>query len=84
MATAVIMACNVITGLIAARSLGPTGRGELTAITVWAATLLYAGTLGLPEAVAYCAAAERKLRDLIWATGQAAALALGLGISTIY
>jgi O-antigen/teichoic acid export membrane protein len=77
------MACNVVTGLIAARSLGPTGRGELTTITVWAGTLLYAGTLGLPEAVAYFAAAERKSRDLVWATGQAAALALGLVVTLI-
>ena len=82
-ATVVIMACNVVTGLIAARSLGPTGRGELTTITVWAVTLLYAGTLGLPEAVAYFAAAERKSRDLVWATGQAAALALGLVVTLI-
>jgi antigen flippase len=82
-ATVVIMACNVVTGLIAARSLGPVGRGELTTITVWAATLLYAGTLGLPEAVAYFAAAERKSRDLVWATGQAAALAFGLVVTLI-
>ena len=79
----VMTACNVVTGLIAARSLGPTGRGELTTITVWASTLLYAGTLGLPEAVAYFAAAERKSRDLVWATGQAAALALGLVVTLI-
>ena len=82
-ATVVIMACNVVTGLIAARSLGPTGRGELTTITVWGATLLYAGTLGLPEAVAYFAATERKSRDLVWATGQTAALVLGLVVTLI-
>ena len=77
------MACNVVAGLIAARSLGPTGRGELTTITLWAGTLLYAGTLGLPEAVAYFAAVERKSRDLVWATGQAAALALGLVVTLV-
>lgn len=82
-ATVVIMACNVVTGLIAARNLGPSGRGELTTITLWAATLLYAGTLGLPEAVAYYTAADRKSRDLVWATGQAAALVLGLAITVI-
>ncbi len=81
--TVAMIACNVVTGLIAARSLGPTGRGELTTITVWAATLLYAGTLGLPEAVAYFAAAERKSRDLVWQTGQWAAMALGLVITLI-
>lgn len=78
LASIVIMCCGVVTGLIAARSLGPSGRGELTAIIVWASTLLYAGTLGVPEAVAYYAATERALRDRVWATGQATAVTLGL------
>ncbi len=81
--SAVIMACGVVTGLIAARSLGPSGRGELTAIVVWASTLLYAGTLGLPEAIAYHAAAERESRDRVWATGQATAVALGILVTLV-
>jgi O-antigen/teichoic acid export membrane protein len=68
----------VITGLLAARSLGPAGRGELAAITTWASVLLFAGTFGLPEAVAYFAAAERTSRDRVWTSGQVGALALGL------
>lgn len=81
--SAVIMACGVVTGLIAARSLGPSGRGELTAITVWASILVYAGALGLPEAVAYYAATEAAAgrgasRGRIWATGQVTAVALGV------
>lgn len=75
--SAVIMACGLVTGLIAARSLGPDGRGQLATLTVWMMTLLYAGTLGIPEAVAYFTAAERGLRDTIWSTAQAVALALG-------
>jgi len=51
--SAIIMGCGVITGLTAARSIGSSGRGELTAIIAWASTLLYAGTLGIPEAVTY-------------------------------
>jgi O-antigen/teichoic acid export membrane protein len=77
-ASAAIMACGLITGVIAARSLGPEGRGQLAAITVWSMTILYAGTLGVPEAVAYFAAAGRESRDRVWMTGQAAALALGV------
>ena len=80
-ATGVILACGVVTGLIAARSLGPTGRGELATITVWASTLLYAGTFGLPEAVVYFAAANSSLRASVWMTGQAAAALLGIAVT---
>lgn len=82
-ATAVILGCGLITGLIAARSLGPTGRGELAAITVWANVLLYAGTLGLPEAVAYFAAADRGARIRLWTTSQVAAAALAIAVTIV-
>ena len=82
-ATAVILGCGLITGLLAARSLGPAGRGELAAITVWANVLLYAGTLGLPEAVAFFAAADRGTRVRIWTTGQAGALVLGVAVTIL-
>lgn len=82
-ATAVILGCGILTGLIAARSLGPAGRGELAAITTWASVLLFAGSFGLPEAVAYFAAADRASRDRVWTTGQAGAVALGLLVAAI-
>jgi O-antigen/teichoic acid export membrane protein len=82
-ATAVILGCGLITGLLAARSLGPAGRGDLAAITVWANVLLYAGTLGLPEAVAFFAAADRGRRVRIWTTGQAGALVLGVAVTIL-
>jgi O-antigen/teichoic acid export membrane protein len=77
-ATAIILACGVVTGLISARSLGPTGRGELATITVWASTFLYAGTLGLAEAVVYFAAAQPALRARVWMTAQVGAVILGV------
>jgi O-antigen/teichoic acid export membrane protein len=82
-ATAVVLACGVLTGLIAARSLGPAGRGELAAITVWAAILVFAGAFGLPEAVAYFSAADRRSRDRVWTTGQLGAVGLGLAVAVI-
>ncbi len=82
-ATAVILGCGLITGLIAARILEPAGRGELAAITVWANVLLYAGTLGLPEAAAYFAAADRDAGARIWTTAQVAAIALGILVMAI-
>ena len=79
----VILACGIVTGLIAARSLGPAGRGELAAITTWASVLLFAGAFGLPEAVAYFAAADRESRGRVWTTGQAGAVGLGLLVALI-
>lgn len=82
-ASAVIMACGVVTGLIAARSLGPAGRGQLAAITVWTMTFLYAGDFGLPTAVAYAAASEHRDRDRVWTTSQALAILAGLFITLV-
>src|SRR5262245_59610672 len=77
-ASAVILGCGIVTGLIAARSLGPAGRGELATITVWASVLLYAGTFGLPEAVAYFSASGSATRERVWTTSQAASVFLGV------
>ncbi len=82
-ASAVIMACGVVTGLIAARSLGPAGRGQLAAITAWATTLLWMGDFGLPDAVAYASASERRLRDRVWTTAQLLAIVFGLFVTLV-
>lgn len=80
---AVIMACGVVTGLIAARSLGPDGRGQLAAITVWIFTLVWVGDVGLPDAMAYTSAAARDARDRVWTTGQVMAIAVGVFITAV-
>ena len=77
-ASAAIMACGVVTGLIAARSLGADGRGQLATITVWSLAILYVGDLGLPDAVAYTSAAERPRRERVWTTAQTLAITVGL------
>jgi len=41
------------TGVIAARTLGPSGRGELVAIQTWPSFLATLAMLGLPEALVY-------------------------------
>mgnify|MGYP002777204152 CR=1 FL=1 len=53
MARLFIIAINVATGVITARSLGANGRGELAAMTLWPQFLAYTLTLGLPSAVIY-------------------------------
>jgi O-antigen/teichoic acid export membrane protein len=48
-----ILAINFITGILSARYLGPTGRGELTIIMQWLMLLSGLSAFGLPGAVVY-------------------------------
>lgn len=73
----VIQAAGIGTGLLSSHVLGPEGKGELTTVIVWAATVLYIGTFGLSEATAYFAAKHRARLPTVFATSQA--LAVGLG-----
>ena len=52
----VLGALGVATGVIAARWLGPEGRGELAAIQMWPTTLAWLAMMGLPHAVIYFSA----------------------------
>ncbi len=65
---------GVITGILASRWLGPTGRGELAAIQLWPGFLAVAAMMGLPEAMVFFSAkqSERAGRYL------SSSLALGL------
>jgi O-antigen/teichoic acid export membrane protein len=78
---------NVGTGIITARFLGVTGRGELSAMTLWPLLVPYLLTLGLPQAVRYCVrkAPERKaelftVSLLVSVLLSIAALAVGVAI----
>lgn len=53
---ATIALLSVIGGIIAARLLGPGGRGELAAAVVWAGVFGTAAQLGLPQALTYFSA----------------------------
>lgn len=58
-ATNVAMAgLGVVTGVLAARLLGPEGRGQLGAIQLWPSALATFAMLGLTEAVVYFSAKE--------------------------
>jgi O-antigen/teichoic acid export membrane protein len=52
-ANGALLVLNLATGIMLARSLGPAGRGELVALTVWPQTLAYMLTLGVPNALVY-------------------------------
>jgi O-antigen/teichoic acid export membrane protein len=53
LANGLLGAIGVVTGVIAARWLGPAGRGELAAIQMWPSLLASLAMLGLPDAVVY-------------------------------
>jgi O-antigen/teichoic acid export membrane protein len=48
-----LAAMNLAMGVITARTLGPTGRGEQSAMALWPALIPYVLTLGMPTAVRY-------------------------------
>ena len=51
--SSIVLIINFSTGVVAARTLGPTGRGELTAMVVWPQLFAWAMLMGLPQALIY-------------------------------
>ncbi len=73
--TALIQIANIATGLLAARLLGPEGRGELAEIMLWPSLLVELGLLGLSDALLYRAAtAAARARELAGAMAALAAV----------
>lgn len=73
-----ILAMNLITGIIVARSLGPSGRGELAAIPIVVQTAGWIFSLGSAEAVAYHQARNPQQGGRLIGSWLAVALPLGL------
>lgn len=48
-----VLAANMATGIITARGLDPTGRGDLLAISMWPQIIASASTFGMPAALVY-------------------------------
>ena len=48
-----VLAVNILTGILLARSLGPTGRGELAALLLWPSMLVLVGSLGVGDGITY-------------------------------
>jgi O-antigen/teichoic acid export membrane protein len=78
-ANVLILALGLGTGVFTARILGPSGRGELTAIIMWPQFLAYMFTFGLPESLLYALkrTPERE-PELV-----GAALVLGIAVSGV-
>lgn len=52
-ANSVVLVINFATGILTARLLGPSGRGELTALIVWPQLFALSASLGAPQSVIY-------------------------------
>jgi O-antigen/teichoic acid export membrane protein len=58
-ASGLIQCINVATGVILARELGPSSRGELAAIILWPSILAVVGSIGVSDAATYLAARNK-------------------------
>lgn len=77
-ANIVVQGCNILSGIITARALGPGGRGALAAIIMWPQFLAYGMTIGVPVATVYWLKRRPELsRDL---SGTALLLSAFFGI----
>ncbi|MBW4468478.1 MAG: oligosaccharide flippase family protein [Pegethrix bostrychoides GSE-TBD4-15B] len=79
LARVLILAVNLATGIITARTLGATGRGEQAAMILWSMFLANTVTLGLPSAVIYNFKAHPQRKSELFA----AALLLGTGLGFV-
>jgi O-antigen/teichoic acid export membrane protein len=83
-----IQSTTVISGIVLAHTLGPTGRGQLAAAILWPSVLTAVGSLGLTEAATYYSAQGRYDArtvlgsSLLVAAAQAVALT-GIGVLVI-
>jgi O-antigen/teichoic acid export membrane protein len=73
-ATALIQLLNVVTGIILARTLGPSGRGELAAVVLWPTMLWTVGNLGVVDSVTFHSARRTAPQKSIVSTSLAIAL----------
>ncbi len=78
-----IQLIGLVTGILVARFLGPSSRGELAAIIAWVAMLAYLGNLGLPIAYAYGAAREPQRISQLLGNGILATIAQWAAIALI-
>ncbi|MEA2460356.1 MAG: hypothetical protein QOH90_533 [Actinomycetota bacterium] len=77
---AAIILVNVFTGVLAARLLGPTGRGELAAIQTWPLFMATVAMLGMPHSlVYYCARIPERAKDHL-----ATAITIALASSVVF
>lgn len=80
-----ILVINMLTGILTARFLGPSGRGEQAAMVLWSQFLAFSFTFGLPSAIIYNVKKNMKDSAKLYSTAvlmglTAGMLAMSLGI----
>lgn len=84
-ATATIQILQAVTGVLLARILGPSGRGELAAVVLWPTLIVVIGSLGLSQASTYfvARAGGRAEEGTVVGTTLALAAVVSLGLVAI-
>ena len=80
--TVAILCAGVLTGVLAARLLGPTGRGELAVIIFLPVLLIPLAEFELPRSIAYAVSKQEQASEVLAATSFWLAIALG-GVQAI-
>ncbi|HEV2493920.1 MAG TPA: oligosaccharide flippase family protein [Terriglobia bacterium] len=68
-AQAGILGLGAVTGVLAARMLGPQGRGELTALSIWPMTLIFLCSMGLDAALVFHVGKQQFKLTEVWTAG---------------
>ncbi|MDF2925325.1 MAG: hypothetical protein K0R57_4239 [Paenibacillaceae bacterium] len=73
-----VLLLNMLTGVLTARYLGPSGRGEQTAMVLWSQFLSFSLTFGVPSALIYNAKKYPKNEGEMYVTALCMGFATGL------
>jgi O-antigen/teichoic acid export membrane protein len=79
-ANLVILAGSALAGIVSARALGPSGRGQLAIVVLWSALIHMVGSLGVPSSCTYHAArwVDRRTALAVWLSRIAARQAIAM------
>jgi O-antigen/teichoic acid export membrane protein len=78
-----ILAINILTGMITARTLGPEGRGEQAALILWPEFMANVITLGIPSALTYNLRSYPEERNKFFSAAVILSTALAIGSATV-
>lgn len=78
-----IIAVNLATGVLTARYLGPGGRGEMSALTIWPLFLGGLVTFGMPSALTYNFRRHPEKQSQLFGTALLSSLVIGLLVAIV-
>src|SRR5262249_36108388 len=78
-----VLAFGVASGIVTARLLGPQGRGELAAITLWPMAFVFFASFGLNQAIVFHTGKRRHPISAIWTAANAMGIALSLVVVAV-